>query len=101
MPAHGVLNYFVILRSAEKNANAWIFMRPLPVAVQSLQIEGELAHMFWFKPSHFQFEGNEALQVSMIEEQIQFKILIANLNPNPFSNDSEAVSKLQKEFSEI
>jgi len=32
----------------------------------------------------------------MIEEQIQFKVLIANLNPNLLSNESEAVSKLQQ-----
>ena len=61
MPAHGVLHYFVILSSAEKNANPWILMRPFSVAVKGFQIEGELAHVLRFEAPSFQFKGNEAL----------------------------------------
>jgi len=39
-----------------------------------------------FETPSLKFKRNEALQVSMIEEQIQFKVLIANLNSNLFSN---------------
>jgi len=46
------------------------------------------------KRAGFQFKGDEALEVSMIEEQIQLRILIANLNSNLFSNESKAISKL-------
>ena len=37
----------------------------------------------------------------MIKEKIQFKVLIANLNSNLFSNESEPVSKLHQELSQV
>ncbi len=46
-------------------------------------------------------DAHQALQVPMVEEQIQFKVLIADLNSNFFSNESEAVSKLHQKLFQI
>ena len=61
MPAHGVLHYFVILSSAEKNANAWILMRPFSVAVKGFQVEGELAHVLRFEAAGFELKCHQTL----------------------------------------
>jgi hypothetical protein len=36
-------------------------MRPFLVAVESFQVEGELAHVLRFEAPGFQFKGNETL----------------------------------------
>jgi hypothetical protein len=48
-----------------------------------------------------EFKGNKALQIPMIEEQIEFEVLIANLDANLFSDKGEAVAQLHQEFSQV
>jgi hypothetical protein len=40
MAAHRILYDLIILRAAEKDADAGVFMRALPISIKCLQIEG-------------------------------------------------------------
>jgi len=39
MPAHGVLNYFIIFSSAHKNTDAWVLMWSFSIAVKGFEVE--------------------------------------------------------------
>ena len=76
-------------------------MRSFSIPIKGLEIESELAHMLRRESPSFEFKGNKTLKIPVIEEQIKFKVLIAYLNTNLFSNKSEAIPQLHQKFSEI
>ena len=96
--AHGVFDDFIVLGAAEQDTDAGVFMRTLAIAVKRFQIEGQLAQVGGLKAHCLEFEGYEALEVTMIEEQIEFEILIANLHTYSFADKSKAVTELHEEF---
>ena len=101
MAAHGVFHDLIILAAAEQKADAGVFVRALAVAVERLKIEGELAQVLRIKAHRLQFERHQTLQVTMVEEQIEFKILIAHLYADLFANKGEAVAEFHEEFAQI
>jgi hypothetical protein len=46
-------------------------------------------------------ERHQALQVAVVEEQIRFKILIANLHAHLLANKGIAVAQFHEEFAQI
>ena len=101
MAAHGIFHYLVVLGAAEEDADAGVFVGAFAVAVECLQVEGQFAHVFRFKAAGFEFKRHETLQVTMVEEQIKFKILIAHLHTNPFSDICKAVAQFHEEFPQV
>jgi hypothetical protein len=98
---HGVFHDLIVLAAAEQNADAWVFVRALAVPVERLQIKGQLAHVLGFKAAGLQFKRHQALQVAVIEEQIEFEILVAHLHTHLFADKGKAVAKLHQEFAQI
>ena len=65
------------------------------------KIEGELAQVLGLKAHRLQLERHQTLQVTVVKEQIKFKILIAHLHANLFADKGEAVAELHEEFAQI
>lgn len=101
MSAHCVLNHFIILRSAQQNTDARIFVWPLSIPIESLHVESELAHVLGRESPSLEFKGDKALKIPMVEQQIEFKVVTANLDTNLFSDKGEAISELHKKLSWI
>jgi hypothetical protein len=99
--AHGVFHDLIILAAAEQNADAGVFVRAFAVAVERLKIEGELAQVLGLKAHRLQLERHQTLQVTVVKEQIKFKILIAHLHADFFADKGEAVAKFHEEFAQI
>ncbi len=49
------------------------------VAVQRFQVEVQLAEVFGLKAADLELNGNEAVEASMEKQQIQSKVLAADL----------------------
>jgi hypothetical protein len=46
------------------------------VAIQGLEIEGEFAEIFRLKSAHLQFDGDQAIETAMEEQQVQREISV-------------------------
>ena len=49
------------------------------IPVEGFEVEVELAEVFWSECADFEFDGDEAIQAAMKKEQIEGKILSADL----------------------
>jgi hypothetical protein len=101
VPIHGILNNFVILGAAKKNADAWVLMRSFAITIKRFEVESELAHVFRFETAGFQLKSNKASQITMVEKEVQLKILISDLHSNLLSNKCEAVAELHQKLSQV
>ncbi len=99
--AHGVFHDLIVLGAAEQNADAGVFVRAFAIPIKRLQIEGELAKMFGLKASGFQFECDQALQVAVVEEQIELKILVAHLHTHLLADKGKAVAQFHEELAQV
>src|SRR5260370_863165 len=93
MTAHCIFHHLIILCTTKQNANTGILVRAFAVSVQSLQVESELSHVLWLKAPCLEFERDETLQITVIEKQIQFEILIAYLYTNLLTDKCKTVAK--------
>ena len=99
--AHGIFHDFIILGAAEQDADARVFVWTLAVPVERFQIKGQLAHVFWLEAHSLQLEGHETLQVAVVEEQIEFEILIAHLHADLLADKGESVAEFHEELAQI
>lgn len=76
----GVLDDFVILAGTEQDTDSRVFMRFAFFAIQSFQIEAQLAQILRFKTPDLELDGHQAVETPMKEQQIQRKITPADLN---------------------
>jgi len=68
-----------LLRQSQ-NADAGVLVWALPVTIKRFQIEGKLAQVFGFEANSLQLKCHEVLQITVIGEQVQFKILVTDLH---------------------
>jgi hypothetical protein len=54
-----------------------------------------------FKAHRFQLKCNETLQVAVIEEEIEFEILIIHLHANLFADEGEAVAQFHEKLAQV
>jgi hypothetical protein len=101
VPIHRILNDFVILRAAKKNADAWVLMSSFAITIKRFKVESELAHVFRFETAGFQLKSDKASQITMVEKEVQLKILISDLHPNLLSYKCEAVAELHQKLSQV
>lgn len=94
--AEGVFDDFAVLGGAEEQADDRVFVRLAVVAVEGFEVEVQLAEVAGFESGGLEFYGDEAIQAAMEEEEIDRKILSADLD-GIFRADE---AKIAAEFSD-
>src|SRR5207302_481865 len=79
-PAQGVLDHLLVLRGAEKHADGRSLVRLANVPVERLQIELQLAEVRGLELLDFQLEGDQAIQPSVEEQQVDLEVPPADLD---------------------
>lgn len=96
-----IFHDFIILGAAQEDTDAGIFVRALAVTVQCFQIKRQLAHVFRLEAAGLEFKCDQTLEVAVVEEEIEFKILIADLYADFLADKSEAVAEFHEKFPQI
>ena len=71
------------------------------IPVEGFEVEVELAEVFWSECADFEFDGDEAIQAAMKKEQIEGKILSADLEWMLGTDEAEIAAQLGDEAAQI
>lgn len=71
------------------------------IPVESFEVEVELAEVFWSECADFEFDGDETNQAAMKKEQIEGKILSADLEGMLGTDEAEIAAQLGDEAAQI
>ena len=99
--AEGVFNHFIVLGSAQQHADGRTFVGFAHVAIKGFEIEFQLAEVRGLEFVDLQLERDEALQLAVIEEQVEVEILAADLQQILLADKGEIAAKFEEEPSEI
>ena len=67
------------------------------IPVEGFEIEVELAKVFWSECADFEFDGDEAIQAAMKKEQIEGKILSADLEGMLGTDEAEIAAQVPQQ----
>ena len=76
-------------------------MRLLHVTVERFELEIQLAEIFGLVVVDFQFDVHKAVESSVEEEQVNFKIITADLDRIMAADKAEITAKLDQEVLEV
>ena len=96
-----VLDDFAVFGGAEQQPQSGVLVSFPKVAVESLEIKVELAEMFRLEPRCFQFNGHQAVESAMEEEQVERKILSTDLNRILRTHEAEVASQFSEKATKI
>ena len=97
-PAQGVLDDLVVLRGAEQHADGRPLVRLLHVAVEGLQVELELAEVLGLELVDLQFEGDQAVERPVEEEQVEGEVPPADLERVLAADEAEVAAEFDQEL---
>lgn len=76
-------------------------MRFLHVTVEGFEVELELSQVSRLEPIHFQLESDEAAQPAVVEEQVEEKVLVADLEAVALPDEREVAAEFEQELPEV
>ena len=88
---------FFLLSCAEDYAQRRLFAGLLLVACEPTEVEFHLAFVLGLEVAKFEINGNEALQIPVIEEEVEIEIIGIDLDSLLAGEESEAVAEFQEE----
>jgi len=97
----GVFDDFVVFGGAEEDADGGALVGLADVAVEGLEIEFHFAEMLRFEFLDFQIEGNQALQAPVEEQEVQAKVLAADLEGILLTDETKVAAQFNEEASEF
>ena len=98
---HGVFDDFGILAGAEQHADGGVFVGLFRIAVEGFEIEAELAEVFRLEAADLEFDGDEAVQAAVEEEEIEREIPPADLERELGADEAEIAAQLDEEIAEL
>ena len=99
--AKGVFDDFGVLAGAEENPDGRIFVRFAHVTVQGFEIEIDFTEILGLEAAGLEFDGDKAVQGTMKEEQIESKILTADLDGKLRTDKTEVASEFGEEAPKV
>lgn len=99
--AQRVLRHQVIPVAAQNQADREIVFRCLDLLVHGGEIEIELTGIFRLEGAALQLDDHIAMQLQMVEKQINVKILLANLQMILPPHEGKALAKLEHEAGQV
>ena len=96
-----VLDDLVILGRAEQDADRWPLVRFLDVAVESLDVEAQLADVLGLELAHFELEGDEAREAAVEEDEVDREVLLADLYGVLGADEAKVATELGDEATEV
>ena len=97
LAAHGDFDHFVVLGFAEQDADGGILVRLSDVAVEEFEVKIHLAEVLRLEVLDFQVKGDEALQFTMIKDEVNGVIVHADLEAHFFFKEDEVASEFEQE----
>ena len=99
--AEGVLHHLGIFGGAKKHADRGAFVGLAHVAVESFEIEPQLAEVFGLEFVHFEFDGHKAVQTTVEEKKIQSEVPLTDLHGVLGADKAKIPAQLRDEAPEI
>ena len=99
--AHGVFDDFGILAGAEQHADGGVFVGLFRIAVERFEVEAEFAEVFRLEAADLEFDGDEAIQAAMEEEEVERKIPPADLERELGADEAEITAQFDEEVAEL
>jgi hypothetical protein len=90
-----------VLRRAEQHADGWPFVGLLHVAVERLDVERELSEIGGLELLDLQFEGDEALQLTVEENEVDREVLVTDLHGVLRADEAEVAAQFSEETPEV
>lgn len=87
----------MVLGRAQEHANARLLVRFLHVPIEGLQVEFQLAQMFRLKLLDLQLEGDQAIERSIEEQQVQHEIPSSDLEWVVAADKTEIAAQFDEE----
>ena len=78
--AEGIFDHLAVLGGAEQQADGWVFVGLADIAVKGFEVEVEFAEVLGLEAGDLEFDGDEAVQPAVEEEQIEREVLPADLD---------------------
>jgi hypothetical protein len=100
-PRERVLDDLVILGCAEQHADRGPFMRLLDVAIERLDVERELPEIGGLELVDLQLKGDETLQTSVEEHEVDREVLVTDLDGVLRTDEAEVATELGQEAAQV
>src|SRR5712691_6573655 len=91
----------MVFRRAQQNTNRRLLVRLLHVAVESFQVELQLAEMLWLELFDLQFKGDQTVECSVEEQQVDGEVTSAHLKRVLAANETEVATQFDQELLEL
>ena len=99
--AEGIFNDFVILSGTEQEADTRVLMRLLYIAVKGFEVKVKLPEVSRFKAANFQLNGDEGIEFTMIEKEVDREVLVAYLEGVLGADEAEVAPEFGEESAEM
>ena len=99
--AERVFDHLAILGGAEQEADGRIFVDLADIAIERFEVELQLAQVFRLEATHLQFDGDQAVQLPVKEEQVQGEVAPADLHGVFRADETEVTAQLSEKAPEV
>lgn len=95
--AKGVLDLHAVGFATEEDADGGVFVGTLDIAIEGFEIELELTKVAWVELTGLEFDRNQTLEASVIEEEIAFESGTAHGEAVFFFHEKEVFAQFEDE----
>ena len=96
-----ILDDLIVLGGTQKDADRGPLVLLLHVAIEGFDVEAQLSKVLGFEPADLEFEGDEASEASVKEQEVYREVLVAHLDRVFGTDETEIAAEFGDEAAEV